>query len=210
MNQRGNLDSYSADPELRLLVALAYVDWSLIPLQRRSKRPLHRFPLAEHLRRPASPTQVKEWIEKAGTCNWGVALGVVSRGIGALDVDSPEGERWVEGQGGTGVTAGYSTGRGEQFLYAVSPQISSLGRLILHPDVELRMDRHFSVIPPSIHESGVRYRWLRPPVPPGHCDTEAGGAVGVGIWPLPPMPAWLMKLVSERAKRRGGHGVEGQ
>jgi hypothetical protein len=195
--------------DLGLLVSLSRSGWSIVPLQPRKKQPLDHFPLAEYFAKPAPPAQVAEWIAEAEGWNWGLTLGEVSGGIAALDIDSSEGELWVDEEGGPGVTAGYATGRGKQFLYKVSPQISSLRWIRLHPDVELRGNRHYSVIPPSVHPSGTSYRWIRHPAPPDPGTPLAGVAAKMSIWPLGPLPPWLAQLVTDRAKRRSAYEVTG-
>lgn len=92
-------------------------------------------------------------------------LGQVS-GCVALDVDSREGNRWIREVVGNDVIARTTcakTGRGWHYYFRLErgQYVPSWGRP--DHDVELRSEGSGIILPPSIHESGKTYHWVRGP-----------------------------------------------
>jgi Bifunctional DNA primase/polymerase, N-terminal len=143
--------------------------WSLLPLH--GKQPNHR--LIRHTRgtsetgsfwqRPADTDELRAWFKVDPETNIGVACGGVSGGLAVLDQDEgpPAGVRIP-------ATALVETARGFQsYFRANGPAPNrdfSWG--------ELRGEGRYCVLPPSLHPSGVRYRWLLDPETAGIAPFE--------------------------------------
>lgn len=115
--------------------------------------------------------------------NVGIATGVPSRAWVA-DIDGDEGSaslRALEAQyGKLPVTWISSTGRGRHLWFRYTgPVPSSAGRIA--PNIDVRGDNGYVVVPPSIHPGGRAYAWL---VPPEGEPAEA--------------PGWLVTLARRR------------
>ena len=116
--------------------------------------------------------------------NLGLPTGV-GNGIWVLDIDGPEGAAAVaELERENGVlpdTSISSTGRGQHFIFRYpegSRQIRSRSA-VLAKGVDVRGEGGYIVAPPSLHRSGVNYRFLE------------------GLSPIADAPDWLMELVCD-------------
>ncbi|MEN8185441.1 MAG: bifunctional DNA primase/polymerase, partial [Myxococcota bacterium] len=81
------------------------------------------------------------------------------------------------------------TGGGGRHLYFAHPDGELRNRVGLAPGLDLRGDGGLVVVPPSLHPSGGRYRWL-----PGHTPDETRPA---------PLPGWLLEIARGDAPRTG-------
>lgn len=144
------------------VLALADRGWRLLPVEPHGKRPLL----------PAWPTrascdarQVRSWSEAYPDANWAVACGRES-GVWTLDVDGERGEnslRELSDRHGRGWldTLSVITPRGGHFYYRYTGTVpTSAGRLA--PGLDVRGDGGYVVVPPSVHPSGIPYRWRTP------------------------------------------------
>jgi hypothetical protein len=164
-------------------VSLSQLGWSLIPLEQNGKKPVNGLRWAPFIQTGTTPEQVSKWQEQHPRCNWAILLGKPSGGIVALDVDSPAAHRWVDAQGGTGSKpVWYETGRGWQYLFQLPPGMKDVRGVNPSPGVELRATGQYSVIPPSIHQSGKAYAWMKEPT-----------------GTLPAAPAWVIRHLTGQA-----------
>lgn len=143
--------------------SLARLGWRLFPCKSCDKTPLVKW-------RDAATSDlavIRGWQQKYSGCNWAVACGLDS-GVWVLDVDGPNGEasldalcrnrgrEWLR-------TLIALTARGHHVYFTYtqqSPVRNSAGRLGAGLDV--RGDRGYVLVPPSIHPSGRRYCWHEP------------------------------------------------
>lgn len=155
------------------------LNWSLIPLchpehrgvsplnhiggcKRPGKEPIHRW--KERQSKPHTTDEIAHIYTTNPHLNLGVVTGLVS-GIVMVDIDTPQGgQAWLDAVGiSTPETWEYGTGRGGSHLvyrwpYPFRPDGNPFPDLKGHLDF-LGEGRQ-SVLPPSIHRSGERYRWL--------------------------------------------------
>lgn len=172
------------------VASLTRLGWRLLPLVANGKRPL-----------------VDGWRDKATAdldaieacalanprCNWGAATGAGS-GVWALDLDGDEGGRALDAliveHGVLPLAPCQRTGGGGWQLFFAWPgdRIVRNSASKVAPNVDVRGDGGFVVVPPSVHPSGARYRW-----PMGRAPWE--------IEP-PQAPRWLLDLVAPPPKPR--------
>jgi len=109
-----------------------------------------------------------------------------------LDVDARHGGEeslaaLVRAHGVLPRTIEAETGGGGRHLYFAHPGGVVPNRAGLAPGLDLRGDGGMVVAPPSLHASGRRYRWKRPP--------EQS--------PLAPIPEWLLRMARPAGPRTG-------
>ncbi len=163
--------------------------WSVIPTERRGKRPLIRWQVYQY-RRP-SGTEIAEWFRRWPEANIAVVTGIVS-GVVVLDLDPGHGafasiEQLQRKHGPFPETVEAVTGAAGRHLYFAHPGEILRNRAGIRPGVDLRGDGGYVVAPPSIHACGEPYRWERPP----------------DVCRLAPLPEWLRAAPKERTHR--GH-----
>ena len=142
---------------------------------------------------PASPDCVSEWWHRWPEANVGVATGPVSS-VAVIDVDPRSGGdaslRRLEARWGMlSVTPEVHTGGGGSHLWFRSEV--GVPSATLGPGVELKAEGGMVVVPPSVHASGIHYRWR----PAGDPDALS----------LAPLPGWVADLA-----RKGHAGATGQ
>lgn len=162
--------------------------WSVIPIEPRGKRSLLRWQVYQR-RRPEA-TEIAEWFERWPDANIAVVTGVVSR-IVALDIDSRRGAdaglAALEAEHATiPETVEVRTGAGGSHLYFVHPGGLLHSRIGLAPGVDLHADGGYLVAPPSIHETGESYCWVRSPE----------------VCPPATLPDWLVEAGQAPTPRR--------
>jgi hypothetical protein len=164
------------------------------------KRPWPKW--KEHQERPATDTEIRGWWKQIPASNVGIALGPVS-GLVRVDVDGPEAERELQrlSSGELPESLKFTGGRPESYglLYAIPSGVTlkttpKPGGIAL-ADGELRLQAKGSqtVLPPSRHPSGRRYRWVE-----GHAPDDMEAT---------PMPEWLVNLMQEDAPAEAGASV---
>lgn len=181
-------------------VALSKIGLSLIPIEPGTKSPVfiqtkngpRPFSWGPYKYKGTTPQQVKQWSEKYPDCSWAVLLGQPS-GIVALDIDSDQGMKWVNEQGGVGDNpVSFCTGSSPgQWLYRLPRPLLEARHFYLADAVELRGTAHYSVIPPSVHPSGSQYEWQQ--------------TAPQSLEDIPLAPEWLLRAIREHlqpAKRQ--------
>jgi hypothetical protein len=130
--------------------------------------PCHRkHPLVEwepYQQEPPHPDQVDEWWTRWPSANVGIVTGAVS-GMVVLDADGPQGLDSLKMLRTPATTWLSRTGRPEGGLQQSfrHPGVTISNRAGVLPGLDVRGDRGFVVVPPSLHASGRRYEWLTPP-----------------------------------------------
>lgn len=145
-----------------LQFALKYLSQglSVIPLKPNGKEPLIQW--AEYQKRRASPKQVSEWWRTWTNANIGIVTGSIS-GIVIVDLDGPEGLSSAASMGlSSPITVVTGKGRHLWFKSVNLNNGTVLNAVRVMPGVDLRGDGGYVVSPPSVHENGSRYRWVRP------------------------------------------------
>jgi hypothetical protein len=189
----------------RLAAALAYLrrGWSVVPVcppdhvgvgrwhARRCASP-GKAPLvawAAFQERPPSEALIEAWWAAWPNANVGLVLGPAS-GLVGIDIDGPEGGRILEqvSRGQLPRTLAFATARGRRLLYAIPEGVAVVNRAYGGAGSEVRVLARGSltVMPPSLHASGKRYRWL-----PGHGPDHVLPA---------PAPGWVVEPLPSRAR----------
>jgi putative DNA primase/helicase len=181
--------------------ALMYLDhgFSIIPLQPRRKNP-HSTLLPNRTRdgrlvynpttgqpskswsvfqeRQPTRREVEQWFRLDPNAGIGLLTGKVS-GCIALDIDGPDGARFVAEQGGVGLyeTPTNRTSRGKHILFAW-PGFTVRNFAHKVPGLDLRGDGGYIAVFPTVHPSGWRYMW----------EISINAAFAL-------CPAWLLDLI---------------
>ncbi len=166
----------------------------MLPIVPGSKQPLGK--LAPNGLKNAScdPVIITGWWTKEPQANVAIATGAAS-GLVVLDVDAKSGgdETLADLEtlhGKLPQTVEVLTGGGGRHLYFRWPgrQISnSAGKI--GPGLDIRGDGGYVVAPPSLHQSGQRYRWEISSDP---SDVE-----------LAEIPTWLLQLIADVPSKNG-------
>lgn len=178
-----------------LAAALGYLDrgFSIVPQRAGDKKPCVRWkPFQERL-----PTreEVADWLTRQfPDAGLAVVLGPVSN-LFVIDVDGPEAHaELVKRLGSEPVAPKVLSGSGKPSRYHLffrHPAVPTRARITpWHPKLEFRGDKGIVVLPPSVHRSGMRYRWA-----PGQSLDDVA---------LPDVPAAVLHTLGERAKRDAG------
>ncbi len=136
--------------------------------------------------------QLKKWWRKWPDANVGLATGASSRTV-VIDVDPRHGgteslTALEQEHGDLPPTVEALTGGGGRHLIFAHPGNAISNRSDVRPGIDVRGDGGYIVAPPSVHESGQRYRWRE-----GHGPHEMAPAV---------LPPWLLGLIQEPAARK--------
>jgi len=130
-----------------------------------------------------SPNDIESWWSRCPDANVGILTGMVS-GIAVLDLDRPDAMARAEELGIPDDAPRVGTARGLHVYCLVNTPTRT--RVVLS-GLEVRSEGAYVVAPPSVHPSGVRYTWIRPP------DDR----------PLPPLPAWASVQFTQTTQDRG-------
>lgn len=131
---------------------------SVFPLVPRGKKPLNAGGRG-YLDASADPRQAEAWWSLTPDANIGLVPGL--SGLVIIDIDGPEGEEHARRFGLHGTkTLSVRTGRAEcgQHLYFRHPGFPVSNRS-LAPHLDVRGDRGYVLVPPSVHPTGRRYEW---------------------------------------------------
>jgi hypothetical protein len=156
--------------------ALKYVrrGWSVIPVRRSDKMPLVKW--REFQNRIPTEDEVREWWTTYPNANVALITGGVSKTV-VLDIDTRKGAdpEQVWQQHPTALVA-ESGGGGAHLFYQTNGHRIRTGNSTR--DIEVKGEGANVTLPPSIHPSGKRYRWLRKGAPaPFPDEIHAGPAV---------------------------------
>lgn len=137
--------------------------WSVVPIYRSSKKPMVEW-LEFTKRRPTVP-EVEEWWGKWPDANIALITGEIS-GLIVVDVDVDRG-----GDPRAAIKAGPTeliskTGSGGFHLFYAYPKGEKKVRNRVGSDgLDIRADGGYVVLPPSLHQNGNRYTWVREGAP---------------------------------------------
>jgi hypothetical protein len=107
--------------------------------------------------------ELADWCDTTRPFNIGIILGPRS-GVIDMEWDTDEGRAYAEAMGLTDIeTPTYISGRSEHRLFLWDERLSGCGAVVKPGGLEVRLGTGElgaqSVLPPSWHWSGVRYRW---------------------------------------------------
>lgn len=176
---------------------LTELHYCILPLAKKKK-----IPLIQQWTRQATDNlnKLEEWEETYPGCNWGVATGRKS-GIVVVDIDPRHGGdiQWKRLTSGKTINTPIckTGGGGEHYYFALTDDmIINSAVLSSHPGIDIRGEGGQAVIPPSIHESGDPYIWVKAP------------------WNVQPepVPNWLLKIIvkANAGQVIGNTMIEGQ
>lgn len=173
----------------------AKLGWSVIPIEPRGKKPLVKW--EKYQKERATEDQIKQWWTKYPNANIGVITGIISEII-VIDIDSKKGEEeYIAKFNELHSTISQKTGKPEAtqklFKHPGDHTYHNMARLL--PDVDVRADGGYVVVPPSIHPNGTQYKWIIDP-------TE------MGLDDLLPLPDEIKKHLFAQTERKP-RNVEG-
>jgi len=123
----------------------------------RAKKPLVKW--EPYQQRLPTEDQLKRWWQKWPEANIGMATGRVSR-LAVVDCDSEEAtRRFVETFPEAHDTCMAQTGRGTHFYFGFEEGVRNSSGL-LGPEIDVRGEGGFVILPPSIHANGKVYEWI--------------------------------------------------
>lgn len=128
-----------------------YYDMGLSVMPVRGKMPLLAWKKWQSVR--ATPEQVEAW--DAGPHNVGIITGHIS-GILVVDVDGETDLEFPE-------TWTVRTSKGFHYYFNLPEGMDLRNRARAFPNVDIRAEGGYVVAPPSVHESGHVYTWLKSP-----------------------------------------------
>lgn len=141
-----------------------------------------------------SAAQVGTWIKEFKNINIGLPLGHVSGYVG-IDVDGVLGESMLEemSNGDLPETWEYATGAGRRLLYAIPVGMQTKKSVNTgegdHQECSILAFGQQTVLPPSMHYTGVPYEWVE-----GRSPEDLDCAMA---------PHWLIELIRVDAKPKG-------
>jgi hypothetical protein len=168
-----------------LAAALLYLhlSCSILPL-----RPCDKHPLLEwkpfQSRRP-SEEEVRAWYRRWPAAGVGIICGLVS-GLVVLDLDPRNGGTLIDQRVPRGPAVLTGGGGEHYYLGLIGERVPKIPSLL--PGVDLQGEGSYVVAPPSVHPSGVAYRWVE------GCQ--------LGDLPRPGLPSWLRIRIAQ-ARRSG-------
>jgi Bifunctional DNA primase/polymerase, N-terminal len=158
MNYISECDTF-AQPTLETALALAAEGIAVFPLIYRDKVPSKKS--RGFYDATTNPAIIRRWFGGAVRWNLGVRTGQAS-GVWIVDEDEPGAlDALIAAHGPLPPTRESSTGRGRHlwFKSTVLPIPSRVGTGRIWPGIDIKSERGYVVCPPSIHKSGVPYRW---------------------------------------------------
>ncbi|HKO91586.1 MAG TPA: VapE domain-containing protein [Polyangiaceae bacterium] len=172
-----------------LIAALRYgkLGWPVFPC-----RPKDKTPACNHGFKDATkvPAEIIRFWKETPQANIGVATGGVSRLL-VLDVDPRNGgdvslAELQRLHGELPITVTVETGGDGQHHYFELPEQFEVKCSVLADGLDLKATGGYVLVPPSVHPSGKRYRWARPP------SKQA----------LAPAPDWLLESATKKPRPR--------
>jgi len=150
---------------------------SVFPLNARDKVPSSGLAWKKYQSTRPSEAAIRNWGLHAPDANIAIVTGEIS-GLFVVDCDTQEAFDSLQ-ERGFDETALVQTGKGYHVYFAY-PSFKVGNRAKVLPGVDIRGDGGYVVAPPSIHPSGVPYKWLVEHSPPV---------------PLADAPDWLLSLL---------------
>ncbi len=166
------------------------------------KAPWHRWKDCQT--RPMTRDEIRDLFRQHPDSNVGIALGPVS-GLIRVDVEGPAGEAELDRLSGgqQPKTWEFTSGKGRGLLYFIPEGVvlrTTVKPIAVHQELRLQGKGAQTVLPPSRHASGKRYRWK---------DGHAPGQIEPA-----PAPDWIIRAMRADAptgvRRRGGVSRNGQ
>ena len=139
------------------------------------------------------PDELDRWLTSPSAPHLNIGL-VLGGGLVGLDIDGEDGDRILAARSGGNLppTWEFTTARGRRLLYAL-PRGVRIAKTSFRGEtrngLDILGDGAQSVLPPSLHATGSRYRWA-----PGRDPWQAGTPA--------PAPAWLRALSRVGASSR--------
>ena len=128
--------------------------FSVIPLKPESKRPAIRW--KEFQDRKPTSSELEQWFKHSEN-NIAIVTGEIS-GITVVDLDSQSAMDFVQDQN-LSITPYVLSSKGAHLYYRYLPGTRNFQKRDDLSDIDLRSDGGYIVAPPSIHPSGIPYRW---------------------------------------------------
>lgn len=166
-----------------------------VPCTSPGKRPIGAWLAFQ--RKAAAEETVRSWWRTNPTANVGIALGGPASGMIAVDTDNAMAEEAIRRLAGgePAPTWEFHTGKGYRRLYGVARDneysTSHFGAKLGNGLSLLGLGAQ-TVMPPSRHPSGGRYRWAE-----GRSPDDIA---------IEPAPVWLLDEMNGGARRNGTHG----
>jgi len=172
-------DAGHPSPMLAAALAAAGRGWSVVAVRPRAKAPL--VPWLELQERRAHADEIRGWFERWPDANVGVVTGAISNLV-VIDVDPAHGGRdslaqLEEELGRLPPTVEAITGGGGNHFYFAHPGGAVPNRAGVLPGIDVRGDGGTIVMPPSVHPSGRRYRWMTERSPENLVPARMPGAL---------------------------------
>lgn len=137
--------------------------WHLIPIAQKTKHPGSIVGTGWQHKATADPQQIEAWKQQHTDCNWGLLLGSQSDVID-LEYDDDEGREIIEAAvAECGIqTVAYKSAKSVHRLFRFDDRFAGLKAKESYRGTEWRFgdNKAQSVIPPSVHETGILYEWL--------------------------------------------------
>lgn len=157
--------------------ALHYVEnmnFSIIPVGIDKKPAINEWKPYQTIR--PTKEELKQWFGNGSKNNIGIVTGAIS-GIAVVDFDTTEAIK-IAKEKGFPPSPLVKTGKGYHAYCKYEKGIRNFQKRDDLPGIDLRAEGGFAVAPPSIHESGRQYEWIR--------DR------GIDDVPLADIPAWIL------------------
>lgn len=177
-------------------------DWAIVPIGRtrdgHEKAVLVRWKKYQAIQ--PTDADLERGFRMKNVTGLGVVLGPVSGGLACRDFDRAESyHEWAKAHPDLAATLPtVETGRGYHVYFR-----ADVGRIIKYDDGELRGLGGVCALPPSLHPSGKRYRWLVP-LPDGELPAIDPSACGLAA---PPGADHLQRDRETERQRGGSHDV---
>lgn len=170
----------------RLEAALWYctsMQWPVMPVDREgSKKPCVKWKPYQ-TERP-TPEIIEQWWSKFPAANVGLITGELA-GCFVVETDSPEASAWLLDQNLPPGPVAESSQEFKRHYYFRHPGFRvANSQSQIAPNIDVRGDGGYVVVPPSVHHTGVIYQWIVSPE-----DVE-----------LPDAPGWLLDAIVQRSE----------
>jgi hypothetical protein len=166
----------NVDISATLQAAREYVShgMSVIPVLPRGKKPA--IPWKEYQQRPPTDEELVRWFGNEAKNNIGIVTGPIS-GLAVVDLDSDLAFAFAKKKK-LSLTPTVKTGRGFHAYCKTMDGVRNFQQRDDLPDIDLRADGGYVVAPPSVHESGRAYGWVK--------------GRGLGEIEMTELPSWVL------------------